>query len=157
MMERTPHEPPLHLRRFVAEDFATYRHWYADALLDQHLGPMDDEWLAHVLTDTEGEQWAALAGEALVAVVGLSLDPEHEAWVISDLAVDPARRGQGWGRKALLGLLALPAMQQRPNWRAYVADDNPGAQAFFDALGWQRLLAPSADDPFWTFGWRRPQ
>lgn len=56
---------------------------------------MDDEWLAPFLTDTEGEPLAALAGEALVAVQGLSQDPEHEAWVISDLAIDPAHHGKG--------------------------------------------------------------
>jgi hypothetical protein len=52
-------------------------------------------------------------------------------------------------------LLAQPAMHTRRHWRAYVAEDNRGAQAFFDALGWQRLAAPSAEDPFWTYTWRR--
>lgn len=155
MTERDAVCSALNVRRFQADDFVVYRRWYADPRLDRHLGPMDDEWLAHVLADIEGEQWAVLADGALVAVIGLTPDAEHDAWVITDVAVDPARRGQGWGRRALHALLALPAMQTRHRWRAYVAEDNPQAQGFFDALGWRRLSAPSADDPFWTYGWQR--
>lgn len=145
----------LRVHRFVAEDFPTYRAWYADALLDQHLGPMDDDWLVHVLADTEGEQWTVWAGEALVAVIGLTPHPETDGWVITDFAVDPARRGQGLGRRALQALLAQPEMARRERWLAYVAQDNPQAQAFFDALGWTRQAAPSAEDPFWTFTWQQ--
>lgn len=138
----TPTPPSLVVRRFAADDFPTYRAWYADALLNQHLGPMDDEWLAHVLADTEGEQWAVLSNGALVTVIGLTPDATNSAWVITDLAVDPARRGQGWGRRALHAVLAQPALRTRHHWRAYVAQDNPQAQAFFDALGWRRMRAP---------------
>lgn len=145
----------LRVRRFEAQDFPRYRAWYADALLNQHLGPMDDEWLAHVLADTEGEQWTVWEGEALRAVIGLVPDPDHGVWVITDFAVDPARRGQGWGRRAWQALRALPAMKTRRHWRAYVAEDNPRALAFFDVLDWTRLVAPSAEDPFWTFGWQQ--
>lgn len=145
----------LWVRRFEARDFPVYRSWYTDPLLDKHLGPMDDEWLAHVMADSVGEQWAIGEAEALVAVIGLAPDPDHAAWVITDFAVDPARRSQGWGRRAWQALLALPTMQTRRHWRAYVAEDNPGAQAFFDALGWTRQSAPSPEDPFWTVVWQR--
>lgn len=155
MTERDAVCSTLNMRRFQADDFVVYRRWYADALLNGHLGPMDDEWLTHVLADTEGEQWAVLADGGLVAVIGLTPDAEYDAWVITDVAVDPARRGLGWGRRALHALLALPAMQTRHCWRAYVAEDNPQAQGFFDALGWQRLCAPGADDPFWAYAWQR--
>ncbi|WP_043700692.1 GNAT family N-acetyltransferase [Tepidimonas taiwanensis] len=145
----------LWVRRFEAQDFPVYRQWYADPLLDQHLGPMDDDWLAHVMADPVGEQWALGKAQALVAVIGLVPEPEHGAWLISDFAVDPSQRGRGWGRRARQALLAQPAMHARRHWRAYVAEDNPGAQAFFDALGWTRQSAPSPEDPFWTYAWRR--
>lgn len=143
------------VRRFAASDFATYRAWYADPPLDRHLGPMDEAWLAHVLTDTEGEQWTVRADDALVAVIGLTPDADAGAWVITDLAVDPARRRQGLGRRALQVLLADPSVRRRDRWLAYVAEDNPSARAFFDALGWTRQTPPSTDDPFWTYAWRR--
>ncbi len=155
MTERDVGAALLQVRRFRAEDFPTYRVWYADAVLDRQLGPLDDEWLAHVLADTEGEQWVGVAAGVLVAVLGLVPDAEHDTWVITDIAVDPARRGQGWGRRIVQAVLALPALPPRHRWRAFVAEDNPQAQGFFEALGWQRLCAPSADDPFWTYGWQR--
>jgi len=148
-------EPKLEVRRFAAEDFPTYRSWYADARLNRHLGPMDEDWLAHVLADTEGEQWAVRSDAALVAVIGLTPDPEQSAWVITDFAVDPTRRGQGWGRRAWAALLAQPALRERRSFRAYVAEDNPEALAFFEVLGWQRLAAPSREDPFWALAWTR--
>lgn len=146
-------ESTLEVRRFAAEDFPTYRAWYADARLNRHLGPMDEEWLAHVLADTEGEQWTVRYGAALVTVIGLTPDPEHGAWVLTDWAVDPALRGQGWGRRAWAALLAQPALRERRCFRAYVAEDNPEALAFFEALGWRRLAAPSREDPFWALAW----
>lgn len=93
----------MEVRRFQAGDFAAYRRWYADPLLDRHLGPMDDEWLADVLADTNGEEWAVLADGVLLAVVGLTPDPEVGCWVITDFAVDPRRRGQGWGAARVAG------------------------------------------------------
>lgn len=143
------------VRRFQAGDFAAYRRWYADPLLDRHLGPMDDEWLADVLADTNGEEWAVLADGVLLAVVGLTSDSEVGCWVITDFAVDPRRRGQGWGRRAWQALCALPALKARPHWRAYVADDNPQAQAFFEAQGWRRLEALGIEDGLWTYCWQR--
>ncbi len=59
------------LRLFEAADFATYRAWYADAELDEHLGPMDEDWLAFVLADQEGRQFSYLQDEMLAAVVGV--------------------------------------------------------------------------------------
>lgn len=143
----------LQVRRFAAEDFPVYRRWYADPLLDHQLGPMDDDWLDSVLTDPQQEAWSAFVAGQLVAVIGLSFDPETNFWVITDIAVDPARRRQGLGRTALQALLAYPELAGRKHWRALVADDNPQSQAFFTALGWQRLGTPTSDDPFWTYVW----
>lgn len=144
----------LTVRRFVEADFPVYQAWFANEQLHRQLGPVDEEWLTHVLTDVEGEQWSFFVDDELVAVVGLVPDQDNNAWVISDFAVDPARRRQGWGRRAWETLLALPARMQRINWRAYVAADNLQAQAFFDALGWLRLMPPSSGDPYWAFAWR---
>ena len=62
---------------------------------------MDNGWLPHVLTDTAGHQISFLAGEALVAVIGLcSPTAEHPFHVITDIAVKPGlqRRGIVAGR-----------------------------------------------------------
>ncbi|WP_281982756.1 hypothetical protein [Azonexus hydrophilus] len=48
----------LTVRRFVEADFPVYQAWFADEQLHRQLGPVDEEWLTHVLTDVEGEQWS---------------------------------------------------------------------------------------------------
>lgn len=44
-----------------------------------------------------------------------------------------------------------PSPRQSLRQLAHVLAD--GAEAFFDAPGWQRPQAPGADDPFWAYGW----
>lgn len=142
----------LTLRPFQAQDFPAYRAWYADDRLNRHLGPMDDDWLDHVLSDVRGEQWALLSGGELRAVIGLVPEDRPEApagsWLVTDLAVAPSLRRQGWGRRAWQSLTALPRMQAR-RWHAIVAQDNPQALAFFQAMGFRITRQPQAEDPFW--------
>jgi len=66
---RTDNTETLTLRRVAAEDFGTDRRWYADALLNQHLGPMDDGWLVHALASPP--ETAAVASTPRAAVAGL--------------------------------------------------------------------------------------
>nr|WP_313417318.1 GNAT family N-acetyltransferase [Brevundimonas diminuta] len=133
------------LRLFEATDFATYRAWYADAELDEHLGPMDEDWLAFVLADQQGRQFSYLQDEMLAAVVGVAPDPERDAWVVTDIAVDPARRRQGLAQRALDAVTAHEALAQRPRRLAYVMPDNPGARRFFTAQGWRCIAEADAD------------
>ena len=145
MNRRTPASGER-LRLFEAADFPAYRAWYADAELDAHLGPMDEEWLAFVLADQDGRQFSYLADEKLVAVVGVSPDPDLDAWVVTDIAVDPALRGLGWAGRALTSLMRDEALGARPRRLAYVMSDNPGARRFFTAQGWRCIAKANADD-----------
>ena len=72
MSEPTNATPEEGLRLFEAADFPAYRAWYADAELDAHLGPMDEDWLTFVLADKDGRQFSYLAQEKLVAVIGVN-------------------------------------------------------------------------------------
>lgn len=108
----------LRARRFTEEDFPIYRAWYADEWLNRQLGPMDEEWLTNVLSDAEGEQWSFFVEGTLIAVVGLTPDQSTHTWIISDFAVNPMYRNQGWGQRVWEALIALPVMLQRNVWRA---------------------------------------
>lgn len=136
----------LTVRPFVAADFEEYRRWYEDAELDEQLGPMDDAWLDYVLSDSEGAQCVWLDGERMVAVVGLAIDPEQGAWVITDIAVDPARRRHGLGRRAVEAVMAQPQFSTLSRWLAYVMADNPTAHHFFTSLGWAQTHDPPDDE-----------
>ncbi|MEN5170345.1 GNAT family N-acetyltransferase [Brevundimonas pondensis] len=146
MSEPTHAAPEERLRLFEAADFPAYRAWYADAELDAHLGPMDEDWLTFVLADKDGRQFSYLAQEKLVAVIGVAPDPDLDAWVVTDIAVDPALRGLGWAGRALTSLMRHEALGARPRRLAYVMSDNPGARRFFTAQGWRCITETKADD-----------
>ena len=146
MSEPTHAAPEERLRLFEAADFPAYRAWYADAELDAHLGPMDEDWLTFVLADKDGRQFSYLAQEKLVAVIGVAPDPDLVAWVVTDIAVDPALRGLGWAGRALTSLMRDEALGARPRRLAYVMSDNPGARRFFTAQGWRCIAETKADD-----------
>lgn len=141
--------PPLHprpaldrtltLRRFAASDFATYRAWFVDGELDRRLGPIDDAWLGHVLAERDGLQYAALDAGRLVAVAGVLHPRPGTVWgAVTDVAVAPARRGAGIGRRVLAALLVRPELASVAEWRAWVEQDNHAALAMLDACGWRR-------------------
>ena len=144
MNRRTPASDER-LRLFEAADFPAYRAWYADTELDAHLGPMDEEWLAFVLADQDGRQFSYLVQETLVAVIGMAPDPDLDAWVVTDIAVDPALRGLGWAGRALASVMRHDALGARPRRLAYVMPDNPGARRFFTAQGWRCIAEADAD------------
>ncbi|MFF3063426.1 GNAT family N-acetyltransferase [Oerskovia sp. NPDC057915] len=137
----------LSVRAFVAGDYPWLQVWYQDPVLDEELGPLDDEWLEAVLTEEDGEQLVVLADGSPFAVVGLVwASGEHRAHVITDVAVDPARRGQGLGRAALGEVVAHVERAATDGWVAFVDQENLAAFAFFSALGWEHAAEPDPED-----------
>ena len=145
MSEPTHVTPEEGLRLFEAADFPAYQAWYADAVLDEHLGPMDEDWLAFVLADQEGRQFSYLSDGKLVVVVGVAPDPDLDAWVVTDIAVDPALRRQGMAQRALHAVMTHETLRGRPRRLAYVMSDNPDARRFFIAQGWRCIAEANAD------------
>lgn len=139
------------LRLFAATDFAEYLSWYADPELNDQLGPMDDEWLDFVLTDKEGRQFSYLEDGRLSAVIGVVPDPDKDVWVVTDLAVNPALRRHGIGRRAIAAVTGCDEFRSRPRWLAYAMSDNPAAHRFFTALGWQCVAEPEGEDGMYSF------
>ncbi|MEB4614072.1 GNAT family N-acetyltransferase [Leucobacter sp. M11] len=148
----------LRLRPFRREDYPWYRAWYDDAELDAQLGPMDEEWLTAVLTESTGEQLVAVetagprAGEP-AAVVGIVWGiPEHPEHTISDLAVCPALRRTGVGQRVIAALAEHRFGAPARGLIAYVDPDNPGARAFFAGLGWAHTPPPPGEaDPMHAY------
>ena len=139
------------LRLFAATHFTEYLSWYADAELNDQLGPMDDEWLDFVLTDQEGRQFSYLEDGRLSAVIGVAPDPDKDVWVVTDLAVNPALRRHGIGRRALTAVTEYGEFLSRPRWLAYVMSGNPVAHRFFTAQGWQCVAGPEGEDGMYSF------
>jgi ribosomal protein S18 acetylase RimI-like enzyme len=137
----------LAVRPFAAEDYSWLQAWYEDPVLDEELGPLDDEWLAYVLADETGEQLVVLADGVPVAVVGIVwANGENTAHAVTDIAVDPARRGSGLGRTALDQVVAHVEREAPDGWVAFVDRENLAAFAFFSALGWEHASEPDPED-----------
>ncbi|OBC12092.1 acetyltransferase [Mycobacterium sp. 852013-50091_SCH5140682] len=118
-------------------DWQWVEQWFRDVELDQRLGPLDEEWLEHVLSDREGVQLVveSVSGTP-VALVGCAWDPAGFEHGITDLAVCPWTRRTGIGQRALKSVLEWHGHPPATRWVAFVDPDNHAAQAFFSAIGW---------------------
>jgi len=146
----------MKIRPFQAGDFPQYESWFADPVLSAQLGPMDRDWLQHVLNDTGGIEYSILRDDELAAVVGVCLPVEaHPYYFVTDLAVRPELRGSGIGRAVMSLVMNRPELQSSPLWRASVRPDNPGALAFLIKLGWTRLEMGNPFDELLEFEFRR--
>ncbi|ULN45455.1 GNAT family N-acetyltransferase [Mycolicibacterium goodii] len=125
-------------RRMTRADWEWISEWFGDEELNARLGPLDDEWLEHVLSERDGVQLVVTAaGGAAVALVGCAWDPAGEAHVITDLAVCPWMRRSGIGGRALTSVLTWAAHPPTKRWIAFVDPDNHAAFEFFSANRWR--------------------
>lgn len=131
-------------RRIQRSDWEWIARWFEDDTLARELGPLDEEWLEHVLADTAGVELIieaphpATGRPAPLALVGVVWgdSSDQPAHAITDLAIDPARRGYGLGRLAIDATMAWPEHPPARTWIAFVDRANTGALAFFEAIGW---------------------
>lgn len=133
----------LSARRIRREDRDWIHRWFRDPYLNRELGPMDDEWLAFVLAEQEGVELVleqpTPVGLIPVAMVGISWAARKEEPTITDIAVDPERRRQGIGSRALTTAMEWPGIPEtRTQWTAFVAERNTSAYFMFTRLGWTR-------------------
>ncbi|WP_217895928.1 N-acetyltransferase [Leucobacter sp. 7(1)] len=126
-------------RRIVPADWPWIQDWFTDERLNAELGPLDVEWLEYVLADPGGVELVVTdpaAPQVPLALVGVVWATAEHPHTITDLAVSPALRGSGIGRRALAAVLSWDAHPPGGDWVSYVATDNPAADAFFRAVGW---------------------
>jgi ribosomal protein S18 acetylase RimI-like enzyme len=131
---------PFIFKKFPRSAFENYKSWFEDTALQNTLGGVDEEWLAHVLTDETGEELAVFREEVLLAVVGIVYPTlVHPYYVISNMAVRPDLAGQGIGSKVLKELIARYVLRPNEYWKCYVETSNTVARRFFEKNGWQSI------------------
>ncbi|MEU9806167.1 GNAT family N-acetyltransferase [Mycobacterium sp. NPDC050853] len=136
----------LLVRRFCRDDWDWVQEWFRDPVLDQELGPLDDEWLEHVLTDPGSAELVVIRESEPVALVGCVWGPiEH---TVSDIAVPRSLRRSGVGSLALRAVLTWRGHPPVSRWVAYVHPSNPAAFGFFTEQGWKHF---GIDDGMHTF------
>lgn len=135
-------------RQFMETDFLDYESWFVDAELNRQLGPIDCEWLAYILADSEGAEYSFLLNQELIAVAGVHFPTaEHNYCYITDIAVHPKLRRQEIGKRIIKQLQAQPSLQLVKNWKAGAAINNIAAAKLLESLGWEKSFqAHDSDD-----------
>lgn len=127
----------LRLRAVRRDDWPWIQHWFEDGWLNRELGPIDESWLEHVLGENDGIQLVAEQRGHPVGLVGVLWGTTDKPFhVITDLAVDPAQRRTGLGRRVLYDVMAWNDHPQTEKWVAYVATNNHLAAEFLASSGW---------------------
>ncbi|MFF1946029.1 GNAT family N-acetyltransferase [Rhodococcus qingshengii] len=150
--------PTLHVRPMRRSDWEWVQQWFEDETLNRELGPLDEEWLIHVLSQSDGVQLIveentdsdAAQGNP-VALVGVAWGrAEHEeselSHGITDIAIDPARRRSSLGRHTIDAVCTWPGHPEVPEWIVFVDQRNAAAFAFFTAIGWTHKGLDSTED-----------
>lgn len=136
---------------FKVEDFKEYASWFEDPELNRELGPMDQEWLNHVLSEIPPRHYSVFDQGRLVAVVGTELPGKRSStWVVTDIAVKPTLKRQGIARSALSYLIQIHQQRKDPpgSWVAWVNERNIAALEFFESLGWNRSDETDVEDMY---------
>ncbi|WP_424935664.1 MULTISPECIES: GNAT family N-acetyltransferase [Bacteria] len=121
------------------DDGGWIQDWYADPVLDRELGPLDEEWLEAVLAEHDGVQLVLEEDGEPAGLVGVVWGHDDLPHAITDIAVDPARRGEGLGRRVVQAVQRWKDVPDDRAREAYVDPDNLAAAAFFRAIGWAAL------------------
>lgn len=126
----------MKLELFREDHFQEYQSWFTDIELNKRLGPIDKDWLDHVLNEENGRQYAFTDGKKLVAVAGIILpNGLHDYYTLTDMAVCPKFKNQGLGSKVLKQLIEMYHSENK-SWKAHVDHDNEAAIQFFKKNGW---------------------
>lgn len=142
----------LIFKRFGEEHFAEYEQWFRYDAIRRTLYSIDKEWLDHILNLDTGIEYAVFMEEEMVAEVGISLpDSDHAQYVITNIAVHPAKSRLGLGSLVLDKLFELHPLKEEEIWVAFVEMDNLAAQDFFLKNGWKRDESQSKDEDMIRF------
>ena len=141
-------------RKFKIDDFPIYQSWFRDPELNQQLGPMDETWLKHIISDKTGAQYSFFSSDTLIAVAGVVFPNTHSTYYyLTDIAVKPTRRSQGIGTQVLGQLLSRPDLKQTREWRAAVSPENIAGIRLLRGSGWRRVISGDQQGALIMFEW----
>ncbi len=113
-------------------------------------GPMLDDYAAHAAA---GHAWVAEVDGAVAGLLVLLPQPDH--LLLDNVAVDPARHGQGIGRALLDFAAAEAARRSCTELRLYTHETMTENIALYAALGWEET-GRGEQDGYQRVFFRRP-
>jgi RimJ/RimL family protein N-acetyltransferase len=140
----------LSFRPFCRDDLAAYAAWFDDAEVARRISFPDPAWIAYVM-DPSSIAHAVVAvrmsDDTPLAV--LQYDEEAEGGINLLIAVDPVRRGQGFGKRVLAAF--VEHIHGRHTYiDCYVDDDNLASIACVEHCRFIRQAA-EPDDGFLVY------
>ena len=142
--------PPLRLRTARAADLP------ARLALEQTFpgDRMSARQFRHHLASPRARWRVAEAGGRLLGYALVLLRRDSDRARLYSIAVDPAARGQGLGRRLLAAAEKDAARAGRTAMTLEVRQDNPAANALYQSAGYRRLAALPAYYEDGAPGWR---
>lgn len=135
----------LNFRPFHSNDLASYAAWFGDDEIARRVSFPDQAWVDHVMTPGGiAHAVVALYDKASIAV--LQFDEERDGGINLLIALDPARRGQGFG-KLVLAAFVDHVWRRYAHIDGHVEVDNLASIACVERCGFIRQ-AEDADDGF---------
>ena len=132
--DRASETAPIEFRPFEITDLdAVDALWRACNLVVSYNVPADD--IAFCRDSPTSELFVAAAGDA-VAATAMAGHDGHRGWLYY-VAVDPARRGDGLGRRIVAHAEAWLADQGVRKVNLVIRDTNTTVQAFYERLGYR--------------------
>lgn len=129
----------IDLRPIQLSDWDWMVEWFRDPWLNKELGPIDKEWLQYVLAQSDGVELVATIDQQPIGLVGVSWDSDTErAHVINSLAINPALRRMGFGRRVLKAALQWRGHPETSVWCAFTAKENHTPERLLLSMGWKR-------------------
>ncbi|MDH4985308.1 GNAT family protein [Aminobacter anthyllidis] len=137
----------MSFRPFRRDDLATYAAWFDDEEVARRVSFPDADWFNYVM-DPSSIAHAVVAvrtpSEAPLAV--LQYDEEAEGGINLLIAVDPARRGQGFGKR-ILAAFVEHIDHSYTHIDGYIEDNNFASIACVERCGFIRQTE-APDDGF---------
>lgn len=135
----------IKLRPVQKKDWAWISDWFRDPWLNKELGPIDREWLDHVLTETSGVELVAEIDRQPVGLIGITWGTsEHPFHAVTDLAIAPPLRKRGLGGRVLKAAMQWPGHPKKNQWVTFTAKDNDPPARLLISMGWVKQVNKAA-------------
>lgn len=141
----------ISFRPFHSDDLAAYAAWFDDAEVARRVDFPSTDWVAYVM-DPANPARLVVATHAASPLAVLQYDEQDDGGISLLIVVDPARRGQGLGKRVLTAFL-VHVGGCYTHVDGHIEDDNFASIACVESCGFVRQ-AEAAEDGFLLY--RKP-
>jgi RimJ/RimL family protein N-acetyltransferase len=145
--------PALQFTPLDEAGLRTIRAWFDDAELCARLERPTRVWFVYVTREPNVHAW--LVHEGNLPVGHLQLDIGSNGVVTVGFFVNPALRGQGYGKRILRALLVRPEVAPLSRIEATAEADNLASQRCLQAISFVQEGAEPDEEGFFHFSLRR--